>query len=166
MNKKIVLLISGLLILSTVVYAQQWQPHPMGEHKKIILQLRNLELLKILDLNDEQSMKVLPIIKDIDKLMGDFHDTHLAIMKELETALDNNDKKEISKNIDKLIMQDVELNKKKAVLYKKLRDELTEDQFARYLIFIQRFGRELQDKIKRMKEGDRFQDHSKDFKNK
>ncbi|MBC8383582.1 MAG: hypothetical protein H8E22_07265, partial [Candidatus Cloacimonetes bacterium] len=156
MNKKIVLLISGLLILSTVVYAQQWQPHPMGEHKKIILQLRNLELLKILDLNDEQSMKVLPIIKDIDKLMGDFHDTHLAIMKELETALDNNDKKEISKNIDKLIMQDVELNKKKAVLYKKLRDELTEDQFARYLIFIQRFGRELQDKIKRMKEGDRF----------
>ena len=166
MNKKIVLLISGLLILSTVVYAQQWQPHPMGEHKKIILQLRNLELLKILDLNDEQSMKVLPIIKDIDKLMGDFHDTHLAIMKELETALDNNDKKEISKNIDKLIMQDVELNKKKAVLYKKLRDELTEDQFARYLIFIPRFGRELQDKIKRMKEGDRFQGHSKDFKNK
>lgn len=166
MNKKIVLLISGLLILSTVVYAQQWQPHPMGEHKKIILQLRNLELLKILDLNDEQSMKVLPIIKDIDKLMGDFHDTHLAIMKELETALDNNDKKEISKNIDKLIMQDVELNKKKAVLYKKLRDELTEDQFARYLIFIQRFGRELQDKIKRMKDGDRFPGHSKDFKNK
>lgn len=166
MNKKIVLLISGLLILSTVVYAQQWQPHPMGEHKKIILQLRNLELLKILDLNDEQSMKVLPIIKDIDKLMGDFHDTHLAIMKELETALDNNDKKEISKNIDKLIMQDVELNKKKAVLYKKLRDELTEDQFARYLIFIQRFGRELQDKIKRMKEGDRFQSHPKNFQNK
>ncbi|MBL7087048.1 MAG: hypothetical protein ISS28_08170, partial [Candidatus Cloacimonetes bacterium] len=89
-----------------------------------------------------------------------------AIMKELETALDNNDKKEISKNIDKLIMQDVELNKKKAVLYKKLRDELTEDQFARYLIFIQRFGRELQDKIKRMKEGDRFQGHPKNFQNK
>ena len=166
MNKKILLLISGLLILSTVVFAQPWQPHPMSEHKEIIIQLRNLELLKILDLNEEQSMRVLPIIKDIDKLMGNFYDTHHQIMKELETALDNNDKKEISKSIDKLLIQQVELNKKKAVLYKKLRNELTEDQFARYLIFIQRFGRELQDKIKMMKEIKQFQGHPKNFQNK
>ncbi|HHI87611.1 MAG TPA: hypothetical protein ENK03_01560 [Candidatus Cloacimonetes bacterium] len=166
MNKKILLLILGLLILSTVVYAQPWQPHPMTEHKEIIIQLRNLELLKILDLSEEQSMRVLPIIKDIDKLLGNFHDTHHQIMTELETALDNNDKKEISKNIDKLLIQQAELNKKKAVLYKKLRDELTEDQFARYLIFIQRFGRELQDKIKKMKEIKQFPGHPKNFQNK
>ncbi|MDP8227008.1 MAG: hypothetical protein P9L89_05155 [Candidatus Celaenobacter polaris] len=166
MNRKILLLVAGMLIFSTVAFTQLWGSHPMGENKKIIMQLRNLELLKTLDLTEEQSMKVLPIIKDIDKLMSEFYDTHHQIMKELETALDNNNKKAVTKNIDKLLQQDVELNKKKAVLYKKLRDEITEDKFARYLIFIQRFGRELQDKIRMMRESGQFPSHPKNFQNK
>ncbi len=166
MNKQILLIVAGMLIFSTVAFTQPLGSHPMGENKKIIMQLRNLELLKTLDLTEEQSMKVLPIIKDIDKLMSEFYDTHHQIMKELETALDNNNKKAVTKNIDKLLQQDVELNKKKAVLYKKLRDEITEDKFARYLIFIQRFGKELQDKIKMMRESGQFPSHPKNFQNK
>jgi len=166
MNKKILILVAGMLIFSTVIFAQPWMSRSMGENKKVIIQLRNLELLKILDLTEEQSMKVLPIIKDIDKLMSEFYDSHHQVMKDLETALVNNNKKAVTKNIDKLLQQDVELDKQKAALHKKLRERLSEDKFARYLLFMQKFGRDLQDKIKMMKEGNKFQGHSKDFQNK
>ncbi|MCD6329757.1 MAG: hypothetical protein J7M10_05325 [Candidatus Cloacimonetes bacterium] len=166
MNKKILLFILGMLIFSSIAFAQSWHPQSKGENKKVLLQLRNLELLKILNLTNEQSMKVLPIIKDIDNLMGDSFESHRAIMNDLEVALDNNDKKEIAKNVDLLLVQESELNKKKSVLYQKLRDELGEENFGRYLLFMQSFGRDLQDKIRMMKEGDRFQSHPKIDKNK
>ncbi len=166
MNKKLVLLVMGLLIFSAAAFAQPGFMHPMDEHKKVIIQLRNLELLKILDLSDEQSMRVLPIIKDIDNLMGDSFKAHHVIMNDLEIALDKNDKKEIAKNIDLLLAQESELDKNKSVLYEKLRNELGEEKFGRYLLFMQSFGRDLQDKIKMMKEGDIFQDHPKKDKNK
>ena len=145
-----------MLIFSTTMFAQPGFMHPKDEHKKVIMQLRNLELLKTLDLSDEQSMRVLPIIKDIDNLMSDSYEAHHAIMNELEIALNNNDKKKITKNIDLLLAQESELNKKKSVLYKKLRNELGEDKFGRYLLFMQSFGRDLQDKIRMIKEGDKF----------
>jgi len=81
-------------------------------------------------------------------------------------ALNNNDKKKITKNIDLLLAQESELDKKKSELYKKLRNELGEEKFGRYLIFMQSFGRDLQDKIRMMKEGDKFQAHPKMDKNK
>jgi len=166
MNKKLILIVMGMLIFSTVAFAQPGFMHPMDEHKKVILQLRNLELLKTLDLSDEQSMRVLPIIKDIDNLMSDSYEAHHAIMNELEIALNNNDKKKITKNIDLLLAQESELNKKKSVLYKKIRNALGEDKFGRYLLFMQSFGKDLQDKIRMMKEGDKFQGHPKMDSNK
>ena len=166
MKKKILLLVIGMLIFSTTMFAQPGFMHPKDEHKKVITQLRNLELLKTLDLTDEQSMRVLPIIKDIDNLMSDSYEAHHAIMNELEIALNNNDKKKITKNIDLLLAQESELDKKKSELYKKLRNELGEEKFGRYLIFMQSFGRDLQDKIRMMKEGDKFQAHPKMDKNK
>jgi len=54
MNKKILLLVIGMLIFSTTMFAQPGFMHPKDEHKKVITQLRNLELLKTLDLTDEQ----------------------------------------------------------------------------------------------------------------
>ena len=164
MNKKLILIVMGMLIFSTVAFAQPGFMHPMDEHKKVILQLRNLELLKILDLSDEQSMKVLPIIKDIDNLMSASFEAHHVIMNDLERAIDNNDKKEIKKNIDLLLARETELDQNKSELYKKLRSELGEEKFGQYLIFIQSFGRDLQDKIKMMKEEDRFQGHPKQGK--
>ena len=166
MNKKLILIVMGMLIFSTIAFAQPGFMHPMDEHKKVILQLRNLELLKILDLSDEQSMKVLPIIKDIDNLMSASFEAHHVLMNDLEHAIDNNDKKEITKNIDLLLAQESELDQKKSELYKKLRGELGEVKFGQYLIFMQSFGRDLQDKIRMMKEGDKFQGHPKMDKNK
>jgi len=166
MNKKLVLLVIGLMIFSAAAFAQPGFMHPMDEHKKVIIQLRNLELLKILDLSDEQSMRVLPIIKDIDNLMSDSFEAHHVIMNDLELALDKNDKKEIAKNIDLLLAQESELDKNKSMLYEKLRNELGEEKFGRYLLFMQSFGRDLQDKIRMMKEGDKFQDQPKKDKNK
>ena len=166
MNKKLILIVMGMLIFSTVAFAQPGFMHPMDEHKKVILQLRNLELLKILDLSDEQSMKVLPIIKDIDNLMSASFEAHHVIMNDLERAIDNNDKKEIKKNIDLLLARETELDQNKSELYKKLRSELGEVKFGQYLIFMQSFGRDLQDKIKMMKEEDKFQGHPKKEKNK
>ena len=166
MNKKILLIVLGMLMFSSIAFAQSWHSQPKGENKKVLLQLRNLELLKILDLTDEQSMKVLPIIKDIDNLMSDSFESHRIIIEDLEKALKDNDKNGITKNTNLLISQEVEHNKKKAVLYKKLREELGEEKFAKYLLFMKRFGKDLQDKIRMMREGDKFQSRPKIDKNK
>lgn len=156
MYKKAILLLISALFISGIVFAQPGRFHPSGEHKKIIMQFRNLELLKALNLTDEESEIALPIIKDIDLLMENSYDTHIKVMNNLKAALDDNDNKEITKNIDLLLTQEEELNKKRTVLYKELRKALGEEKFARYLIFMQSFGRDLQDKIKMMREDDQF----------
>ena len=166
MNKKILLMVIALLFCTASVYGQFGRFHPSGDKKEVLMQLRNLELLKALDLNDEESMRVLPIIKDIDKLMESSFESHMKITKDLDTALSNNNKKQISKNIDLLLAQVTELGKERSKLYKKLRDELGEEKFGRYLLFMQRFGRDLQDKLRMIKDGERFKNPPEPKKNK
>ncbi|MBN2017578.1 MAG: hypothetical protein JW794_05560 [Candidatus Cloacimonetes bacterium] len=166
MNKKLVLIVISILLISGIAYSQPGHFHPMGDQKKVILQLRNLELLKALDLSDEESEKVLPVIKDIDLLMESSYDTHKMVVKNLKDGLKAENKKEITKNIDLLITHEHETNTKRVELYKKLRKTLGEEKFAEYLIFMESFGRDLQDKVRMLRDGDKYPDKPKEGRNK
>ncbi len=151
MKRKIVLLsIFAVLAVSTYAYCQEFPPHPMGKHKELIMQYRDLEMLKALNLTQEESQIALPIIKDIDNNRETFHETQNDILNEIESALDKDDKKVLSQQIDSFIEAQKDFEERQDDLYTKLRKNLSDEKFARYILFMRNFGKTLQEKIHHM----------------
>jgi len=146
-TQKVIVLLCMLLVISSIAYAQQYQPHPMGKHKELITQYRDLEMLKALDLTQEESQSALPIIKDIDKNRESFHENQNNVLNEIEKALDAKNSKDLSRHIDKFIKVQVDFEQEQLKLYQKLRKNLPEEKFALYILFMRQFGKKLQEKI-------------------
>ncbi|HEX37250.1 MAG TPA: hypothetical protein ENG70_00065 [Candidatus Cloacimonetes bacterium] len=149
-TKKVTILLVLVLLVNSIIYAQKFQPHPMGKHKELITQYRDLEMLKALDLSQEESKVALPIIKDIDKNRESFYENQNNVLNEIEKSLSDNNMKELSKNVDKFIEVQKNFEKDRLELFKKLRKNLPEEKFARYILFMRQFGRNLQEKIHHM----------------
>ncbi|MCK4359309.1 MAG: hypothetical protein KAW92_11320 [Candidatus Cloacimonetes bacterium] len=149
---KIVVIAVIILLISGSVFAQKFGPDP-GKKKELVKQYRDLELLKILDLTEEESGKVLPIIKEIDKNRETFHFKFKQVLEEIEFALmHNEDEARISELNNKLIKLQKDFEKERTKLHKKLRSHLSEEQYAKFLIFNLNFVKQLKERIKSIHE--------------
>lgn len=149
---KIVVIAVIILLISGSVFAQKFGPDP-GKKKELVKQYRDLELLKILDLTEEESGKVLPIIKEIDKNRETFHFKFKQVLEEIEFALmHNEDEAKISELNNKLIKLQKDFEKERIKLHEKLRSYLSEEQYAKFLIFNLNFVKQLKERIKSIHE--------------
>lgn len=149
---KIVVIAVIILLISGSVFAQKFGPDP-GKKKELVKQYRDLELLKILDLTEEESGKVLPIIKEIDKNRETFHFKFKQVLEEIEFALmHNEDEAKISELNNKLIKLQKDFEKERTKLHEKLRSYLSEEQYAKFLIFNLNFVKQLKERIKSIHE--------------
>lgn len=149
---KIVVIAVIILLISGSVFAQKFGPDP-GKKKELVKQYRDLELLKILDLTEEESGKVLPIIKEIDKNRETFHFKFKQVLEEIEFALmHNEDEAKISELNNKLIKLQKDFEKERTKLHEKLRSHLSEEQYAKFLIFNLNFVKQLKERIKSIHE--------------
>ncbi|MCK4339272.1 MAG: hypothetical protein KAW87_04715 [Candidatus Cloacimonetes bacterium] len=149
---KIVVIAVIILLISGSVFAQKFGPDP-GKKKEILTQYRDLELLKILDLTEEESGKVLPIVKEIDKNRETFHFKSKQILEEIEFSLKHNeDETKISELNNKLIKLEKDFNKEKTKLHEKLRSYLSEEKYAKFLLFNRDFAKKLKERIKSIHE--------------
>lgn len=145
---KIVLITIVILLISSSVFANK-SCHNPGQKKEILTQYRDLKLLKVLDLTEEESEKVLPIIKEIDKNRETFHFKSKQILEEIEFSLkQNEDETKISELNNKLIKLEKDFNKEKTKLHEKLRSYLSEEQYAKFLLFNRNFVKQLKERLK------------------
>ncbi|MBC8525259.1 MAG: hypothetical protein H8D22_00055 [Candidatus Cloacimonetes bacterium] len=140
-----------LLLISTTAFANPKGhfPHQKGE---IVKQYRTLEMLKVLDLSEEESEGVLPILKEIEKNRETFHFERKQTINEIEFAIKQENIKGLEALNDKLLEMHKNFEKEREKLYQKLRSHLTEEQFAKFIVFNRSFGEQLHEKILKMRE--------------
>ncbi|MEA3475273.1 MAG: hypothetical protein U9R23_02330 [Candidatus Cloacimonadota bacterium] len=137
-----------LLLITGVAFAKTQAPI-QGKKREIVRQYRTLELLKILDLSEEESEVVLPILKEIDKNRETFYFQQQQLLNEIEFAIKQNEgEAKIAELNNKLMKLPKEFENKRAKFYSKLRSHLSEEQFAKFLVFNRRFKKLLQERIK------------------
>ncbi len=137
-----------LLLITGVAFAKPQAPI-QGKKREVVKQYRTLELLKILDLSEEESEVVLPILKEIDKNRETFYFQQQQFLNEIEFAIkQNEDEAKIAELNNKLMNLPKDFENKRAKLYNKLRSHLSEEQFAKFLVFNRKFTKQLQERIK------------------
>jgi len=137
-----------LLLITGVAFAKTQSPI-QGKKREIVRQYRTLELLKILDLSEEESEVVLPVLKEIDKNRETFHFQQQQFLNEIEFAIkQNEDETKISELNNKLIKLQKDFEKEKIKLHEKLRSHLSEEQFAKFLVFNRKFAEQLRERVK------------------
>lgn len=155
MKKKVFLTtLIALLGLAITLSAQPpREPYPgfrsRSQNREILRQYRSLELLKTLDLSEEQSNRVLPIIRDTEAVREEHFTQYQSKLDELAKALET--EKPSEKQLRELNREILELQRThcetQQANMQRLASELTEEQFARYLLFEQRFQQRLRQRL-------------------
>jgi len=141
-----------LLLIAGSAFAQKPGVNP-GRKGEIVKQYRTLELLKILDLSEEESEAVLPVLKEIDKNRETFYFQQQQFLNEIEFAIKQNENEaKIAELNNKLMNLPKDFENKRAKLYNKLRSHLSEEQFAKFLVFNRKFAKQLQERVKAIHE--------------
>lgn len=142
-----------LIGLALVLSAQPCEPYPgfhsRSPNREIVRQYRSLELLKTLNLSEEQSNRILPIISDIESAREEYFTQYQSKLDELAEALKQ--EKPSEKELRKLNNEILELQRIHCETLnedmQRLASELTQEQFARYLLFENRFQLRLRKRI-------------------
>ncbi len=120
--------------------------------REIIEKVRIYRLTEELDLNEEQAAKFFPRLKDIRKTEQMFHKQKMEIVRELKELLKEGAKEQ---EIIKVLNKFQELQKKRFESQLKeiegIRNILTPEQQARFLVFQEEFEKEIRDLIKEVK---------------
>lgn len=118
---------------------------------KIIKQYRKLELLKTLDLPEENEAVVLPLLNKVEKNRETHFDNQKSITQKLRKALEKpKDDKKIKKLITELMGNEEIFQKKEKKLSLELQKHIGHEKFAKYLLFQMYFGRQIRDKMDKM----------------
>ncbi|HEX7321238.1 MAG TPA: hypothetical protein VF399_12890 [bacterium] len=143
------LIVIGLL--GCLVFAQG--PPDKDDPREIIEKVRMYRLTQELDLTTEQAVKFFPKLNEIRKAEQKFFEERLEIIKELKELLKNNAAdKELIVVIDRLKNSQDEKQQAQAEVMDEMRDILSPQQQARFLIFQEEFEREIREVIKAVRE--------------
>jgi Spy/CpxP family protein refolding chaperone len=139
-----------LLLIAGSAFAQKSGANP-GRKGEIVKQYRTLELLKVLDLSETESKEVLPILKAIDKNRETFQFQRQQAINEIEFALKHNEPEaKITGLNNKLMKLQKEFETERTKLYERLRSQLTEEQFAKFIVFNCSFEKRLRERLQKI----------------
>lgn len=147
------IVLGGLLV--NTVSAQMRRPRRAAPPPREKLELlRELKLLEVLDLTEEQSANFLPAFKGFQKKRGILAEKHDLLIRDLELALSEGDTDEqtLKQKLDKIEQNRRDQLQLRVEFYQKSQRILSTEQLARMLIFEQRFERELLQILERMRQ--------------
>ncbi len=140
---RLFLKVFALFIVASVVYSQ-----PAFRAKERIAEFKKIKLLEVLDLDEKTSEKFLAKYNSAEKAIRDKQDKLDEAILDLEYLVrKNSSKDEISKQTQKVLELQKELANTMFEQQKELKSVLNEEQFARYVIFENRFRERLQKAI-------------------
>ncbi|MBL7108351.1 MAG: hypothetical protein ISS38_03555 [Candidatus Cloacimonetes bacterium] len=150
-KSKIIAIAVVLLLVVTAAFAKQKGKDCHKKGGEVVGQYRTLEMLKVLDLTEGESEDVLPIIAEIGKNRETFHFERNQTINEIEFAIKQEETSNLKELSDKLLELQKNFDKERVKLFKKLRSNLSEEQFAKFIIFNRSFGSRLHEKMSKMK---------------
>jgi len=150
MGKITIITLTILLSFSLFVSANQGPPpHPM--HHEVIKEYRNLRLLNELQLTEEESEKILPILNDMYQGREKMFAQENSIMQKIENELKGDaDSQQLTKLNEKYLELLVENYKTRKRNIEKLQKNLNPEKFSHYLLFERQFGKKLRNRIMEM----------------
>ncbi|MFN3780944.1 MAG: hypothetical protein ACK4SO_02070 [Candidatus Kapaibacteriota bacterium] len=132
-----------LFIIANALYSQ-----PAFRAKERIAEFKKMKLLEILDLDEKTSEKFLAKYNSAEKTIREKQEKLDEAILDLEYLIrKNSTKEEISKQTQKVLDLQKELANTMFEQQKEIRSVLNEEQFARYVIFENRFRERLQKAI-------------------
>ena len=136
-------------VLSAAIQDEEFQKQ--RRTRENIITLRLLRMTRALDLTEEQTAKIFPVISRIEKEKIEIYKQVREQMKELRLILKDKDpdQKELKNKINKIKELRNLIKSKDEELEKKLEENLTLIQRAKYLMFTPGFYRELREKLER-----------------
>jgi Spy/CpxP family protein refolding chaperone len=142
-----------LLLLSSILSAavQDEQPQDRRRARENIRTLWLLRMTRFLELTEEQTAKIFPIVSRIEKEKIELYQQIGEQIRELRLTLgeEKPDQKELKNKIDKIKELRNLVKKKDEELEARLEENLTLVQRAKYLMFAARFYRELRENLER-----------------
>ncbi|MBS3768419.1 MAG: hypothetical protein KGY75_09925 [Candidatus Cloacimonetes bacterium] len=150
-NIKIIILI--FFLTGNVILFAQHCPPSSPLHKDVVKEYKNLRLLRILDLREEKSEKVLPILNAMDKNREELFKKQHDLINKLERRLD---RKAGEDELENLNEQYIDLFREhvqqREAHMEKLKIHLSPTQFSRYLVFQRQFGEKLRKRLEKIRE--------------
>ena len=142
-----------LLLLGSVLSAavQDEQPQNRRRAREYMRTLWLLRMTRVLELTEEQTAKIFPIVSRIEKEKGEIYLQVGKLVRELRLILreEEPDQKELKNKIDKIKELRNLIKKKDEELEARVEENLTLVQRAKYLMFAANFYRELRENLER-----------------
>jgi Spy/CpxP family protein refolding chaperone len=113
-----------------------------------------IRMVQVLDLTEEQSAKIIPMVNREEKEKREMNRKIGLLMRELRTTLrqqDGNDK-ELSHIMDEMKNLRMQVKSREEELQEFMEGTLTVPQQAKYLIFVQDFLKDLREKLNKARE--------------
>ena len=144
-----------LLLLSSILSAaiQDDQPQNRRRARENMRTLWLLRMTRVLELTEEQTAKVFPIVSRIEKEKSEIHQQMGKQVRELRLILreEEPDQKELKNKINKIKELRNIIKKKDEELEARMEENLTLVQRAKFLMFSARFYRDLREQLDRAK---------------
>jgi Spy/CpxP family protein refolding chaperone len=143
-------LLAGALVLwftAGPVLAQN--PPQRRNVRKDILTLMLLRMTQVLELNEEQTAQLYPLITRLEREKMAINQETVKLMRDLRYLLqkERTDEQEIARVIDRIKELRAEIRAKDGEVEAVIEERLTLEQQAKFLIFFQDFNQYLRDKI-------------------
>jgi len=152
-TKHILSILLCLLLLSSILSAaiQDDQPQNRRRARENMRTLWLLRMTRALELTEEQTAKVFPIVSSIEKEKSEIHLQIRKQVGELRSILgeEKPDQKELKNKINKIKELRNIIKKKDEELEARIEESLTLVQRAKFLMFSANFYRDLRDQLDR-----------------
>jgi Spy/CpxP family protein refolding chaperone len=141
------------VVLLCVVVLGAAQQSDAKDPRAIIQKVKIYRLVQELDLTTEQSVQFFPKLEEMQKIEQEFNEQRMEILDQLKDLV-NDDGKDAE--ISNLIAQYEEIHRERAQKHLEKMGELwkilTPVQQAKYLLFEEKFNREIREMIKQVKD--------------
>jgi Spy/CpxP family protein refolding chaperone len=113
-----------------------------------------LRMVQVLDLTEEQTAKIFPMVNRVEKDKREMNRTIGLLLRELRAVVQQQDatEEELSRIMDELKDLRTQVKNREEELQAFMEENLTIHQQAKYLIFIQDFLRDLREKLNKARE--------------
>jgi hypothetical protein len=151
MRKFIFVWLSILCIFASVAWAEPYKGNKPKEVKERLITIRNWKLMEEFDLSGEKAQKVFDILKRYDKKREKLVIKRRKLLRRLRKDIkqpETTDDK-LRSIINEIVLINVELARIPEQELKGLSEVFTQKELARFLLFSERFAREMQRIISR-----------------
>ncbi len=152
-TKSLLALTVGLVLLGLSLYpaVSQAEPQRHARMRENIVNLMLLRMTEVLELTEEQTAKIYPFFIRMERERTEIHrqiQEHMQALKMLAQE-ENPDKTELRARIEKIKGLRGSLREKDAEVENHMEQNLALVQQAKFLMFVDAFYRDLQDKLER-----------------